>query len=194
MSPSSPLPPQEGGDAGLEDESEAGALPGPREATCPSLRVLVVQMSGARKNNDEAQRSMLELERIRDECALGVNDEDADPDASATTRRVRFTILRTRAYVPGYWEARLRWDWRERMMGGGGCWTENEEDEDVWKVFHLERTPGKKGKGKEKATVNIRELRGDGSSDSQGAEERSARKWWKVVSTRLPRLGRSGAR
>ncbi|KAI0745130.1 hypothetical protein C8Q76DRAFT_604537 [Earliella scabrosa] len=193
FSPSSPLPPPEAEDAGPEDESEAGAHAPlrPREATCPSLRVLVVQMSGARRNNDEAQRSMLELERIRDECAMGADgDESADPDPSATGK-VRFTILRTRAYVPGYWEARLRWDWRERMMGGGGCWTENEEDEDVWKVFHLERTPGKKGKGREKATVNIRELRGDGSSDSQGAGERSARRWWKVVSTRLPRLGRS---
>ncbi|KAH9940537.1 uncharacterized protein BXZ73DRAFT_88754 [Epithele typhae] len=63
----------------------------------PALRTVVVQMSGARK-------------------ARG---------ASAEVYAPRVVALRSRAYMPGHWEARLAWDWRERCWAGG-CWTEDE--------------------------------------------------------------------
>ncbi|KAI0743450.1 hypothetical protein C8Q80DRAFT_1106502 [Daedaleopsis nitida] len=159
-----------------------GTRPAPSPSH-PGLRVLVLQMSGARRTNISGTHAPVhELERIKDEYAGGV----------------RFAILRTRAYVPGYWEARLRWDWRERMLGGGGCWTENEEDEDVWKVFRLEssRRPGKKGRRKNSVSVNVCELEPererDGGSGSHEAG-RSGKKWWKVLAKGLPRVRRNSS-
>lgn len=163
--------------AQLSDEVEQTRM----EPSYPSVRVLVVQMSGVRKNNEEVYAPIRELERIRDEYACW-----DDPVA-------RFTILRMRAYVPGYWEARLRWDWRERMVGAGGCWTENEGDEDVWKVFHLEKPPGKgkKGKGGQlTVNVNVQELLREGSSNTQDTHNTPARKWWKKLAVGLPRVRR----
>ncbi|TFK81385.1 hypothetical protein K466DRAFT_340410 [Polyporus arcularius HHB13444] len=152
------LPPAVSPTEEADPDPEATVVHGPQPAEelslYVSLRVVIVQMSGARKT-----------------------------DAT-------LVILRNRAYMPGYWESRLRWEWRERMGGGGGCWTEDEADEDVWKVFSLEKQPGagKRRKGKSEITVNVRELR-DGSSDSQTTPDaRPGKKWWRALANGIPRV------
>ncbi|KAI0717208.1 hypothetical protein C8T65DRAFT_768119, partial [Cerioporus squamosus] len=169
--------PTEEGDADPEAIVH-GPQPG-AELLYPSLRVVVVQLSGARKTNAPQDPERRELERIHDDCSS---------DFEHSTRLV---ILRNRAYMPGYWESRLQWEWRERMVGGGGCWTENETDEDAWKVFSLEKQPGagKRRKGKSEMAVNVRELR-DGSSDSQStvSDARSGKKWWRVLANGIPHV------
>ncbi|RPD63759.1 hypothetical protein L227DRAFT_584290 [Lentinus tigrinus ALCF2SS1-6] len=111
--------PTEDADADADSEAVIHAPRPPLEPE-PEPEPLCFNMSGARKSNAAQDPERRELERIRDECS----SLDGAP---------RLTILRSRTYMPGYWESRLRWEWRERMLGGGGCWTEDEADEDVWK-------------------------------------------------------------
>ena len=147
------------------------------EPSYPSLQTVIVQMSSARKTNIAEDPAMRELQRV------------ADVLAAEGFHAPRVAILRSRSYMPGYWEKRLKWEWQTRMVGGGGCWTEDEEHENVWKDFHDTESSPKKGK-KGKSKVNIRETL-EGSSDSSGVEgERQGKKWWKVLANGMPRLNR----
>ncbi|EJF57747.1 hypothetical protein DICSQDRAFT_182991 [Dichomitus squalens LYAD-421 SS1] len=147
-----------------------------REPSYPSLQTIIVQMSSARKTNAAEDPALRELQRVAD--VLAVEEVHAP----------RVAILRSRSYMPGYWESRLKWEWQIRMVGGGGCWMEDEEHECVWKDFHDEDSQKKGKKGKTK--VSIRE-RLEGSSDSSGVEgERQGKKWWKVLANGMPKLNR----
>ena len=97
--------------------------------------------------------------------------------------------------MPGYWESRLRWEWRERMLGGGGggCWAEDEAAEDVWKVFVLDRPPGegKKRKGKSEVAVGVNsgELHaGGGEGLGAGANSGRGKRLWRVLANGIPRV------
>ncbi|KAI1785371.1 hypothetical protein LXA43DRAFT_976252 [Ganoderma leucocontextum] len=174
--PPLPTPPEDGELEGVD--SEEPLAPGPEpEPSYRSLDTVIVQMSSARKTNGAEDPSLRELQHIVDVC-------EAEGGHAP-----RVAILRSRTYVPGYWESRLRWEWQSRMVRGGGCWTEDEEHENVWKDFHgVEQPKRSKLKKGRINKVSIREAQ-DGSLETGTAEaERPGKKWWKVLANGMPRL------
>ncbi|KAI0674815.1 hypothetical protein C8Q78DRAFT_1009064 [Trametes maxima] len=91
----------------------------PSTPVYPSLRLVIVQpirlpnwvSDKSKRDFDVALRH--HLEHIAQVC--GVSDSKA-----------WVTVLRSRRYCHDYWPLRLKWEWRDRMRGGGGCWTEDE--------------------------------------------------------------------
>ena len=154
------------------------------------MRTVIVQMSGTRKSSMEGVRdpNAAELRRIADACAEFAEGESGRIDFEIDTPRV--VLLKSRAYLPGYWEARLAWDWRERMLGGGGCWTEDEADEHAWKVFPslVEGRSGKKGH----VSVNVAETVSShsGLGGHSVREGRQGKKWWSALSNGMARAKR----
>ena len=166
-------PPEEGESEVMDSEELLAQEP---EPSYPSLETVIVQMSSAKKTNGAEDPSLRELRHIADVC-------EAEGGHAP-----RVAVLRSRTYMPGYWEGRLRWEWQSRMVGGGGCWTEDEEHENVWKDFHDEDRPKRSRKGRIK--VSIREAR-DGGLETDVAEAgRPGKKWWKVLANGMPRLNR----
>ena len=168
-------------DADLADELAAA----PPVSAPTSLRTVVVQMSGARKSSIGGAHdpSTQELQRIADALQLA---EGAEGGAVP-----RLVVLRSRAYMPGYWEARLAWDWRERMLGGGGCWTEDEADEHAWRTFPVPGDGARAGK-KGLVAVNVAEVwTGTGGAQSM-ADSRPGKRWWSVLANGIARARRRG--
>ena len=168
--------------------SDLDDVPAPPAPTLDRARTVVVQMCGARKSSAEGARdpALRELQRVVDWL-----DERRAADGDGDEEAPRLVVLKNRAYMPGYWEARLAWDWRERMRGGGGCWTEDERDEHAWRVFHVPEQGKKRGI----VAVNVAEVGAGGQSSFDGAdggESRSKRRWWKVLANGVARARKRG--
>ncbi|KAI0666981.1 hypothetical protein C8Q78DRAFT_983035 [Trametes maxima] len=94
----------------------------PQTTVYPSLRLVIVQPSrlpswvSDTSKRDFDVRVRWHLKRIAQVC-------------SESESEAWVTVLRSRRYSHDYWPPRLEWEWRDRMCGGGGCWTEDELDE-----------------------------------------------------------------
>ncbi|PIL34084.1 hypothetical protein GSI_03795 [Ganoderma sinense ZZ0214-1] len=181
--PPLPTPPEDGiGESEVAEGEEPLAAvqaqePEP-EPSYPSLETVIVQMSSARKTNRAEDPSLRELQHIADVC-------EAEGGHAP-----RVAILRGRTYVPGYWESRLKWEWQSRMVGGGGCWTEDEDHENVWKDFSGVEQPKRSKKSRNKVSISIRETREESSEASAAEAGKPGKKWWKVLANGVPRLNR----
>ncbi|EIW63152.1 uncharacterized protein TRAVEDRAFT_43459 [Trametes versicolor FP-101664 SS1] len=150
------------GDSDVPGSPESSAVAGP---TYPSLRLVIVQLSRAPKWASSATAAAVlaqrrEVEQVAEACA------DADGGAS----QAWVSVLRSRQYDDEYWPRRLLREWRQRMSGGGGCWTEDEYYEDErWGVSEVGPLPKREGP----LTLDLR---------NDGPEERkAAKKWWQAV-------------
>ncbi|KAL1942737.1 hypothetical protein VTO73DRAFT_4977 [Trametes versicolor] len=143
-------------------DAESSAVAGP---TYPSLRLVIVQLSRAPKWASSATAAAVlaqkrEVEQVAEACA--------GEDGGASQAWV--SVLRSRQYDDEYWPRRLLREWRGRMSGGGGCWTEDEYYEDErWGVSEREPLPKREGP----LTLDLR---------NDGPEGRkAAKKWWQAV-------------
>ncbi|OJT10728.1 hypothetical protein TRAPUB_12760 [Trametes pubescens] len=151
------------GDVTVPESTPASpAVAGP---TYPSLRLVIVQLSRAPKWTSSVTAAAVlaqrcEVEQVAEACA------HADGGAS----QAWVSVLRSRRYDDEYWPRRLLREWRERMSGGGGCWTEDEYDEDErWGVSEIGPLP----KRERPLTLDLR---------SDGPERtKAAKKWWQAV-------------
>ncbi|KAI0823703.1 hypothetical protein BC628DRAFT_1420720 [Trametes gibbosa] len=131
--------------------------------TYPSLRLVIVQLSRAPQWASSgtaagvlAQRR--DVERVAAECA------------QESRCRAWVTVLRSRLYEDQYWPRRLPREWRNRMIGGGGCWTEDEYYEDErWGVSAIEPLPKSEGP----LTLDL--------SSDRVPERPKKTKWWQAV-------------
>ena len=179
--PALPTPPEDGESGVVESEEPPATATQEQEPepSYPSLETVIVQMSSARKTNRAEDPSQRALQHIADVC-------EAEGGHAP-----RVAVLRGRTYMPGYWESRLRWEWQSRMVGGGGCWTEDEDHENVWKEFHGVEQPKRSKKSRNKVSISIREAREGSLESSAVAEaEKPGKKWWKVLANGVPRLNR----
>ncbi|EIW62969.1 uncharacterized protein TRAVEDRAFT_43279 [Trametes versicolor FP-101664 SS1] len=142
---------------GTEPDAAAPAL------TYPSLRLVIVQPSRAPYSASSATAAkMLALRREVEEVAAVCAEED--------TSMAWVSVLRSRLYDGEYWPRRLQREWRDRMMGGGGCWTEDEYDEDErWGVSPIQPLPKRDG-------PLALDLRRDRPRDPP-----EPKKWWQIL-------------
>ncbi|KAI0633638.1 hypothetical protein C8Q77DRAFT_1157821 [Trametes polyzona] len=164
-------PPSEGRNADGEDVDGGRdvAASAPRVPGYPSLRLVIVQLSRAPNwASSDTKGAVLaqkrEMERIAAQCAEEV------------VSQAWVSVLDSRRYDEEYWLRRLPREWRSRMTGGGGCWTEDEYDEDErWGVALHGPLPKREGL----LTLDL-------SSDAV-REPPKAGKWWEVLCSLIKR-------
>ncbi|KAH9858650.1 hypothetical protein C2E23DRAFT_864521 [Lenzites betulinus] len=153
-------------DDGLDVSASAPLTP-----TYPSLRLVIVQLSRApgwasTTTAEVVLAQRREVEQVAAECA------------QESRCQAWVTVLRSRLYEDQYWPRRLPREWRSRMVGGPGCWAEDEYYEDErWGVSATEPLP----KRVEPLPLDLR-------SDRVPERSKKAR-WWQAVFSSKRRNG-----